>query len=439
MQAIVRTLLLTAAAGMLSLVFGQQGQPQWKDRPEFDLFDLISKDANAQTRLANLDKWKAGYSNTEFGSVRQQIYLVTYQQLNKPREATTMALEILKADANNRIALTAILQYIYQFNPASAEDYTNAEQACNQMVNNIEAIFAGDKRPPEIKEGDWPKLKNDMKVFSYRTMGWIAEKKKEYEKAEAAYLKSIDLDPNAGQVSFWLGNVVLAQKKIERQAIALYHYARAAAFDGTGALPPADRKSVRDYLTKVYKQYHGSDEGLEAMLAKAKESPIPPADFKIKSNAEIVKEQLLADEDFAKKNPQLALWNSIKTAITGAEGDKYFNENMKDAAMPGGVNGIQQFKGKLVSATPENKPKELVLSIVDGNGDVTLKLAEGALAGKMEPGAEISFEGTVKSYTKEPFMIVFEVEKAKITGWKGAPAPAAPKAAAKKGTAAKKK
>jgi len=432
-QAIVRILLLTAAAGMLSLVFGQPAQPNWKDRAEFDLFDSISKDANAQTRLANLDKWKSTYPNTEFGALRLQVYLVTYQQLNKPREATSTALEILKTDANNRLALTAILQYIYQFQPPSAEDFTNAEQAANQMVNSIDANFAADKRPAEIKEGDWPKLKNDMKVFAYRTLGWISEQKKEYEKAEAAYIKSLELDPSAGQVSFWLGRVILAQRKPDKQVVALYHYARAAAYDGTGALTPADRKSVRDYLAKVYKQYHGSEEGLEDFLTKAKASAVPPADLKIESAREIAEKKMKEDEEFAKKNPQLALWMTLKTTLTAPEGDKYFEEKMKESAMPGGVNGITQFKGKLVSATPENKPKELVLSIMEPTGDVTLKIAEGgSLTGKMEPGAEIGFEGVVKSMTKDPYMIVFEVEKAKITGWKGAPAPVTKKTVPKK-------
>ncbi len=429
MLAIVRILLLTAAAGMVSLVFGQPAQPNWKDRAEFDLFDSISKDPKPDTRLANLDKWKATYPNTEFGAIRQQIYLVTYQQLNKPREATTTALDILKTDANNRIALTAILQYIYQFQPPSADDFTNAEQAANQMVNNIDAIFAADKRPPEIKDADWPKLKNDMNVFAYRTLGWIAEQKKENEKAEAAYIKSLELDPTAGQVSFWLARTILAQRKSEKQVIALYHYARAAAYDGTGALTPADRKVIRDYLAKAYKNYHGSEEGLEDFLNKAKASAVPPADLKIESAREIAEKKMKEDEDFAKKNPQLALWMTLKTTLTAADGEKYFEDKMKGSAMPGGVNGIAQFKGKLVTAIPETRPKELILSILESTGDVTIKIAEGgSLAGKMEPGAEIGFEGVVKSYTKEPFMIVFEVEKAKITGWKGAATPAAKKA-----------
>ena len=64
------------------------------------------------------------------------------------------------------------------------------------------------------------------------------------------------------------------------------------------------------------------------------------------------------------------------------------------------------------------KPKELVLAIDNSAGDVTLKL-DGALPGKMEPGGEIEFEGIAKSFTKDPFMVTFDTERTKLSGWTG--------------------
>ena len=93
---------------------------------------------------------------------------------------------------------------------------------------------------------------------------------------------------------------------------------------------------------------------------------------------------------------------------------------MKDALVPGGaVAGVDKLKGKLVSMAPAVRPKELVLAIDDPNvGDATLKL-DGALPGKMDPGTEIEFEGIARAFTKEPFMVTFEVEKGKVVGWTG--------------------
>ncbi len=104
-----------------------------------------------------------------------------------------------------------------------------------------------------------------------------------------------------------------------------------------------------------------------------------------------------------------------------------------------GMKGAQlpMLKGKVVKLDPEIKPKTVVLSLEDGTtADATLKF-EMPLAGKVEPGTELTFEGVPESYTATPYMVVFNVEADKLHGWTGknAPRPAAPR----KKTSAKSK
>jgi hypothetical protein len=134
----------------------------------------------------------------------------------------------------------------------------------------------------------------------------------------------------------------------------------------------------------------------------------------------------------------LALWLTIKDEWKGPNGQQYFENSMKGAALPGGAEGVKQFKGRVVSHKPAVRPKEIVLAISDAETpEVTLKLdEESVMPGKAEPGTEIGFEGTAVSYSKDPFMVTFEVEKDNISGWPSA-APARP--AGKKKAAAKKK
>jgi len=191
----------------------------------------------------------------------------------------------------------------------------------------------------------------------------------------------------------------------------LYYFARAASYDGPNSLPASDRKNLTQYLNTAYLKYHGSDEGLSQLVASARSSAAPPSGFQIKSAAQIEKERIEAEQMFDKTHPERALWKDLKAALTAPEGDTYFETNMKDALVP-------RLKGKLVAAAPASKPKELVLAIENSAGDVTLKL-DGALPGKMEPGGEIEFEGIAKSFTKDPFMVTFETDKAKLIGWTG--------------------
>ena len=117
----------------------------------------------------------------------------------------------------------------------------------------------------------------------------------------------------------------------------------------------------------------------------------------------------------------MALWKTVKTGLTGDNPDMFW-ESVKDSGLPG---NNMKFKGKIVSMTPQLRPKTLVVSVEQPEGDVTLKF-EMALPGKMDVGTEIEFSGAAKAYTKAPYMLTLEVEKEDLVGWKPVTPPRAP-------------
>jgi tetratricopeptide (TPR) repeat protein len=415
----------------------QTAQKNWKDRAEFDLYDAITKEQQPAKRLELLNQWKEKYPSSEFSDTRLQVYVVTYQQLGKPAETIATANELLAKDPNNVTALNAILTAVFTIPPPpSADQLASAEKAANQVLSNIDTLFAVDKKPQGVTDAAWNQAKEGVRLLAQNALGYIAWQRKDYGKAETEFTKSLQLNPNQGQISYWLGTVVLAQKDPAKQSAALWDFARAASLEGQGAFPARD--AARKFLDNAYRTYHGSTEGLDQLMAQAKTQALPPANFKVPSKVDIERTKLEEEQKAAAANPMLALWKNIKAELTGPNGAQYFETSMKGAALPGGANGVQKFTGKLVDSKPDSRPKELVLAIEDGKTpDVTLKL-DTPLAGKMEPGAEIGFEGVATSYTATPFMVTFDVEKSKITGWKGAPAPAPRKAAPRRPVSRKK-
>jgi len=407
---------------------------EWKDRAEYDLYESIAKTQDPHQWLTTLDKWKQQYPQSDYADVRRQLYLETYRALNKPREAFDAAQEVLKDNPDNLVALSAIVGYIYnlvppeapQLNPQQSTDLGVAQKASERILNNLDTIYAKENRPANMTDAQAAAAKPTLKTFAQKTLGYIAMERKDYPKAQTELTKALQLDPKQGQVSFWLAEAVLNQNKAhpELQPDALYDFARAAAYTGPGSLPPADRSKVQDYLTKVYTQYHGSADGLDKLTAAAATSALPPAGFTVKSSADIARDKAEAEAAAEKANPMLALWKSIHKELESPDGAAYFENNMKGAALPGGVNGVTKFKGTLISTAPAVHPKELVLAIEDPTKpDVTLKL-DSALPGKMEPGGEIEFDGVADSYTKDPFMVTFQVDKTHIDGWTGKNTPA---------------
>jgi tetratricopeptide (TPR) repeat protein len=404
----------------------QPAQPKWKDRDEYDLVEAIRKEADPKRKLARLDEWTQKYASTDFKEMRLEMYMDAYRQLNDPTRMLDAARKLLADYPKNMSGEYWADMLIVSTNAVNPTDLDLAERAA-------QGLLAAEK-PAAATDEQWKATKQTMDITAHRTLGWVAMQRKSWDVAEQHFAQELKLNPADAQASYWLGNSILNQKKTERQSEALYYFARAAAYDGPGALDAATRQKMEAYVQKAYTSYHGQDpQGFQQLLSQAKTSPSPPSGFKILSSDEIKEQQSAA---LKVSNPALALWVTIKTALTAADGASYFDQSVKNAQIP--PEGQLSFKGTLISGKPEVRPRTLVLGVEKPDvADATLVLPEGeSLPGKVEPGRVIEFRGVVQSFAPAPFMITFDVEKKNITGW---PAPAPPKKAAPKKGAARRK
>ncbi len=440
-----RRILTVVAMTALALGLQAQAKKEWKDRAEFDLYDGIVKETNPQARLASLEKWKSGYAQSDYADVRLKAYLITYQALNRHREAIDTASQILKNDPNDVAALTEIIGYVLTLMPQGnaaltaqhKADIDLGEKTARYVIANVDAIYAPDKKPEGTTAEQWAGAKPTMRNFSQFTIARLALTAKDTPKAETELTKTIEMDPTNAQASYMLAGILLAQQKTnpEKMPNAMYQYARAATYDGPGALDAATRKQVDAFLTKAYNTYHGSAQGLTELKAAAKASPT--GNFAIKSTVDLAKEEEERRKKAAAENPMLAFWTEIKEGLTGDGSDTYWAA-MKDAGLPGGHNGVNKFRAKIISLTPENNPKELLLAIEGDMPDVKLVMDE-PLKGKMDAGLEIAFSGAAKEFSKSPYLVTFEASPEDIEGWTGkGPATAPAKPGAKKAPAKKK-
>ena len=412
-----RLLLAVAVTGIMALApmgLWAQGdksktEPQWKDRTEYDLYDAITKDNNPQTKLEKLVQWKEKYPSTDFQSLRQRNFLITYAAAGKVQEALGTAREMLAADPNDSYAL-----YYTAFETpllaATGVKPTEDQLSAAEKASN--AIISGPQKPADVADADWNQIKTAAQAISQKTLAWIALQRGQFESAEAQLKKVLAANPNDSEVSYWLGIAILSQKKTDRYSEAFYDYARAAAYDGTGALAPVGRAAVKTQLEKFYTQFHGNKDGLDQLLQLAKNNPTPPPDFKIKSTADLQNEKDANEAAEAKLHPELTLWKNIKTELTGANGATYFESSMKGAMLP-------ELTAKVISMEPAMKPKKVVISIENGTVPDATLVFDAPLPGKVDAGTTLKFKGEPMSYTASPFMVTFKVDKANLVGWTG--------------------
>lgn len=437
-------LALVAASGIGMTGIGMTGVARAQDKPadakpqkvakdqqEADLINSLPKETDPAKRLQTLETWSSKYPDTQFSDERDQIYLATYQQLKQPQQAFNKAKEILSKHPNDFSALYTIIAYVPYLNNGnpSAGDLDTAEQASQHVIKDADTIFADSNKPGDVAASAWPGLKTSTIPLAQKTIGMIYFQRKDWPRAETELTKALQDDPTQGQVSYMLATALFSQRQQDpkKQPPSIFEFARAASYDGPNALPPQARQQILASVTKTYKAYHGSEEGLNDLLALAKTNALPPSGFSIKSTADIAADKAAAQAAADAANPMLALWRNIREQLTAEAGQAYFDGTVKDAGLPGGVNNVTKFKGTIVSMTPAVRPKEIVLAVEKpGVADVTLKL-ETALPGKMEPGETLEFEGVAKAYQKDPYMLTMETDKEKIVGWTGKNAPPARK------------
>ena len=405
--------------GMVALSFLSAGlwaqapkAPAVKDQGEYDIYTASSKETDPAKKLDLLKQWEQKYPDSDFKGQRK----------------------LMEAGANQQLAMAA-----YGKTDAAVVDAGN--KAAKTLVDGLDTYFSAETKPAGVADADWDKAKKTTELQANTVYAYTSMVKKDNTTAEAAFKKVLQLDPESAQAAYWLGSVILAQRKIERMPEALYEFARATVVTGAEALPATGKKAADEYLTKAYSGYHGDASGLDAVKKAALTSPVMPADFTIKSIVDIQKAQEADKDKFAKDHPDLAFWNTIRDALVADGGDKYFAD-IKGSGIPPADSAFKMFPAKVVNQV---SPKELLVQVENPAGDATLQF-DDPLNGTIEPGTTFKFKGVLDSFVKEPFMMTFTgLAKEDIDGlpdsvFAAAPTPkkpapgkkAAPKAAPKK-------
>jgi tetratricopeptide (TPR) repeat protein len=411
----MKQLTVVGALWTAASVLAQAPGPKPKDQQEYELVSSVFKETDANKRLATLEQWKQKYPETEYKVERPSFYMATYVQLGQLVKAIDAAREVLAIQADNfgaHFELARLAPFAGSTDPKLLAD---AEKSAGWLLTA--------QKPAHVKDDQWPQVKQQATFIGHQGLGWVAMQQKKNEVAEQEFIKTLEVSPTAAQVSYWLGMSVTAQKNPDKNVLALFSYARAAAYDGQGALPPAFRQQIDAYLTKVYKGYHGDDSGLAELKQLAKTQPLPPADLKIKSADEVKAEK---EEELRKSNPLLAAFLTIKEGLTGADSASLWGQ-MKGAAMP-------KLRGRVISAKPGIRPKvvELAMSQIE-TVEISLATPETPAKCLIEAGADITFEGAEAiEFQASPFLIKMQGGKI-LEGCREPPPPA------KKGPVSKKK
>ncbi len=369
---------------------------QYKDRAEYDIISKVYAEADPSGKLALLDEWKQKYPETDYALERAQFYLDSYQKTKKTAEAVGAAKELLALAPGNFQANYAITLFSPYLGKADSETIRDGANAAKAILAGLGTQFG--TKPDSVSQEQWDAARTQAEASAHITIGWGLMQDKDNQGAEEAFLKVLELDPSRGQVSYWLGQVVLAQNDASKYDLAFFSFARAAIYDGPNAMPPEGRAQVLEYVQEGLLKKNYGEQSFNLYWPKfeemARASALPSERIELKSTAEL---EFEAEQQARKDNPLLWIYKDLKTKLMGNEGEATWSD-LRGKLTP-------KMRLYVVSASPPERPATINLtSQPDGGVEVVLNLENRRRTG-VRRGTMLTIDGVATSLTKAPFRL----------------------------------
>ena len=382
-------LLLVAAVAVPN-----QEEKKYKDAAEYDLIVKVFGEADPANKLALLNEWTQKYPETDYHLERTKFYLDSYQKTGKMAESVDAAKELLgkvPSDFNARYVITLYSPYLGK---SDNQFIAEARKVAGEVISSIPTQFG--TKPDTVTQEQWDSARTLAEVSAHLTIGWCQMQQNDNSGAEESFTKVLETDPSRGQVSYWLGQVILGQGDASKYDLAFASFTRAAIYAGPNAMPAEGRAQVKEYVENLIKKY--GEESFELywpeFVKMAEASALPSKRIELKSDAERAFE---AEQKSRKDNPLLWVYKDLKTALTGETGDATWQK----------LNGALTPKMSLyvVSASPPERPATINLTGEPGGSvEVVLTLENRRRTG-VRTGSMLTIDGVAAGLRKDPFRL----------------------------------
>ncbi|HZP61704.1 MAG TPA: hypothetical protein VFB27_15365 [Opitutaceae bacterium] len=255
------------------MVAARADQMVIRDPAEYNAYISALNTADPAQKAAAMEAFVAKYPDSvERVGAREQA-MAAYQQTGNQAKVEEMAGAILKLEPDHVRAL-AIVTFLQRAHASGGDKTALAEVGANaeRGLKALETWAA----PEGVSDADFPKLRNQMAEIFNGAAGFAALQKKEYAAARGYYLKSVQIDPANLQDVYQLAIADLQTSPVD--ATGFWYLAKAIAL-AEAQKNEAARQSIAVYGKAKYRQYHGSEDGWNELLAATAGQPAPPDGF----------------------------------------------------------------------------------------------------------------------------------------------------------------
>jgi hypothetical protein len=265
---------LWSAAPQLAPVPGLGDDKRPRDIRELQIIVAVMGARDPGSQLIALDQWSQEYPATDYEEVRAKLYVKAYFDGRQQERAVEKARDVLRGSPDHfgsAYVLAALSPFAGSSDPALLRD---AEAAAHVMLDWEAKRPAANFQQAEAKKA--------IQYLAHQCLGWSALQSHQAPVAEREFVRSLEADPTAAQVSRWLADAAFAQNNRTKNTLGLFSLARAAYYDGPNSLPVSERQEAAAQLETAYRKRVGDKpEGLQQLIRAARRSAIPPPSFRI--------------------------------------------------------------------------------------------------------------------------------------------------------------
>ena len=379
---------------------GEQNAPTVSG-PEYNAYMGAIQQQDPTAKASALEAFLTQYPNSVMKASALEQLMSSYQAANNQAKVQDAAKRLLTADPTNLRALALLTFFARQGVMGGASVQQNLSDLQQYCTKGLDAVSNG-KKPAGMKDEDYEKLKKGTSVIFNGGCGFAALQNKDYPNAQKFLRAAVEGEPNDLQNVYPLALAYLTPNpRPDEDALnGLFFMSRAVNLSGGNA-------DLLKYLTKTYKNLHGSEDGLNDLLACAKANPLPTADCTSKITKYVPPTPAQQAHDLVKdKTPdqiaQLSFgeWELVLSAGTPEDQDKVWSViKGKPLQMVGDVIEVPSNTELHVAASADD--------IDAKRADITLTMSGPIPAAKMPKAGDtnFAFEGVPTSYTATPFMM----------------------------------
>ena len=412
MKKTVLAMMLVAAITAVAQTPAAPAAPQKKeikDQAEYNAYVGAFGQQDPAAKISGFEAFLTQYPNTVMKEEALEQLMGAYQQTSNVAKMVDTAQKVLQVNPNNLKAL-ALLVVGKRIAARTPQDLIDAAQYGEKGLT----VLPTWPKPDGMADADYQKFKTQTGVIFNGAVGMAAFQNKDYAKAEQNLRAAVEGDPTDVNNIYPLALAYLTAGAAEKPVDGLFFIARAANL----IADPKGKADVIKFGKSKYKNYHGSEDGWDKVLALTATATLPPADFAItqyvpptpaEQAAELVKTKKIEEMSFAE-------WQLVLSEGTPEDAEKVWTAlNGKPLQMVAHIISVDSPKSlKLAGSSDDIDAKRF---------DIDLTMTAAIPVRQMpKVDTDLQFEGTPVSYVAKPFVMTMKDGALLVKA-----APAAPK------------